>query len=83
MVQVNTPDYETILEQVTRDGGQAGRALVERAYALAQFAHNGQQRESGEPFFTHCLTVAGILSELNMDPATIAAAFLHDVVEDT
>lgn len=83
MVQVNTPDYETILEQVTRDGGQEGRALVERAYALAQFAHNGQQRESGEPFFTHCLTVAGILSELNMDPATIAAAFLHDVVEDT
>ncbi|MDD4796612.1 MAG: bifunctional (p)ppGpp synthetase/guanosine-3',5'-bis(diphosphate) 3'-pyrophosphohydrolase [Eubacteriales bacterium] len=57
--------------------------LIERAYHYAQNAHQDQTRESGEPYFVHPCAVAGILLELEMDSATIAAALLHDVVEDT
>lgn len=52
-------------------------------YALADQAHEGQQRASGESYIVHPLAVAGILADLEMDRATIAAALLHDVVEDT
>ncbi len=83
MVKVSLPSYEDIIEQVTNAGGDGGRALVERAYECAQKAHKGQFRRSGHPYIIHCLAVAGILSDLNCDPTTIAAAFLHDVVEDT
>ncbi len=83
MVKVSLPTYEDILAQATRVGGAEGRALVERAYARASAAHEGQFRKSGEPYITHCLAVAGILSELSLDPITISAALLHDVVEDT
>lgn len=58
-------------------------AVVERAYNVACEAHTGQQRKSGEPFIQHPLHVALTLVELRFDPATLAAAFLHDVVEDT
>ena len=58
-------------------------AVIERAIRLASQAHAGQQRESGEPYFRHSLAVAVILSGLNLDHETLAAAFLHDVVEDT
>jgi GTP pyrophosphokinase len=54
-----------------------------RACELAQQAHNGQYRASGEPYFQHSLSVANILAELRMDHETIAAAILHDVLEDT
>ncbi len=57
--------------------------LIQRAYELAKVAHEGQTRASGEPYITHCLAVARILSDLRLDPATIAAGLLHDVVEDT
>ncbi len=57
--------------------------LIERAYRRAEQAHEGQVRRSGEPYFAHCVAVAQILVELNMDGATIAAALLHDTVEDT
>lgn len=60
-----------------------GIKLVERAYSFAEEAHRGQLRNSGEEYIQHPLEVAKILSELEMDEATIAAAFLHDVVEDT
>lgn len=60
-----------------------GIKLVEKAYAFAEEAHRGQLRNSGEEYIQHPLEVAKILSELEMDEATIAAAFLHDVVEDT
>jgi len=58
-------------------------ANIERAYFKAQAAHEGQERKSGEPYFTHCVAVAGILADLNMDSDTIAAGLLHDVLEDT
>ncbi|MET3574676.1 RelA/SpoT family protein [Bhargavaea ullalensis] len=57
--------------------------FVEEAYAVAEKAHRGQTRSSGEPYITHPVQVAGILADLQMDPETVAAGFLHDVVEDT
>ncbi len=59
------------------------RQLVEKAYHFACKAHEGQTRKSGEPYMIHCVAVAQILAELHMDAPTIAAALLHDVVEDT
>lgn len=57
--------------------------LVKRAYEYAKDAHRNQYRKSGEPYIIHPIQVAGILADLEMDPATVAAGFLHDVVEDT
>ncbi|WP_027414936.1 RelA/SpoT family protein [Aneurinibacillus terranovensis] len=54
-----------------------------RAYEFAKDAHGGQVRKSGEPYIIHPIAVAGILINLQMDAVTVAAAFLHDVVEDT
>lgn len=59
------------------------RALVERAYAVAERAHAGATRKSGEPYIQHPLTVAYLLAEIGMDPDTIAAGLLHDVVEES
>ena len=56
--------------------------LLRRAYAYAAEKHEGQLRRSGEPYITHPLAVATILTELEMDDATLAAGLLHDVVED-
>lgn len=58
-------------------------ATIERAFSLAESAHRGQQRASGEPYIAHPLAVARILQELHLDHESIAAALLHDVVEDT
>lgn len=57
--------------------------FVKRAYDLAEKAHVGQMRKSGEQFISHPVQVAAILAELRMDPVTVATGFLHDVVEDT
>ncbi|WP_280768605.1 RelA/SpoT family protein [Salipaludibacillus daqingensis] len=57
--------------------------FIRKAYQMAEYAHREQYRKSGEPYIWHPVQVAGILVELGMDPNTIAAAFLHDVVEDT
>lgn len=54
-----------------------------RAYQLAEEAHKGQTRKSGEPYFEHCSHVGLLLSEWHMDAVTIASGFLHDVLEDT
>jgi GTP diphosphokinase / guanosine-3',5'-bis(diphosphate) 3'-diphosphatase len=58
-------------------------AFITKAYEYAKNAHEGQFRKSGEPYIHHPVEVAGILVSLQMDPVTIAAGFLHDVVEDT
>ncbi|MBN1823967.1 MAG: bifunctional (p)ppGpp synthetase/guanosine-3',5'-bis(diphosphate) 3'-pyrophosphohydrolase [Endomicrobiales bacterium] len=56
---------------------------VEKAFIYARNAHGGQRRFSGEPYFSHCFEVAKILTELKLDVPTVAAALLHDVLEDT
>lgn len=58
-------------------------ALVERAYHFAAVAHHDQKRQSGEPYIIHPIQVAGILAELHMDPETVCAGYIHDIVEDT
>jgi GTP diphosphokinase / guanosine-3',5'-bis(diphosphate) 3'-diphosphatase len=57
--------------------------LVERAFAFSESAHQGQFRKSGEPYITHPLAVASILSQWRLDAQGLAAALLHDVMEDT
>jgi guanosine-3',5'-bis(diphosphate) 3'-pyrophosphohydrolase len=57
--------------------------ILEQAYHTAELAHEGQTRKSGEPFIEHPLAVAGILAGLRLDTTTLAAALLHDTVEDT
>ncbi len=61
---------------------QEQQALISAAQWAVR-AHHDQQRASGEPYYSHALAVAGILNELNLDYETLAAAILHDVVEDT
>ena len=62
---------------------KAGHELVARAYQVAESAHEGQKRASGEPYITHCIAVAAILAELQVPPAVVIAGLLHDTVEDT
>ncbi len=57
-------------------------AIIERAFEFAARSHHGQRRRSGEPYVSHPLAVANLLAELRMDPDTIAAGLLHDVLED-
>ena len=59
------------------------RELLARAYRFSEEAHRGQMRLSGDPFVTHCIEVARILAELQLDSVTVACGLIHDVVEDT
>jgi guanosine-3',5'-bis(diphosphate) 3'-pyrophosphohydrolase len=72
-----------LIERVRRYDPGADPEWLARAYELAGAAHHGQRRASGESYIEHPIAVAGILAELEMDHQTIAAALLHDVVEDT
>lgn len=74
--------YE-LVERVTRYDPDADEDLLNRAYVYAMKAHGHQKRASGEAYFNHPLEVAAILTEMKLDSATIAAALLHDTVEDT
>jgi GTP diphosphokinase / guanosine-3',5'-bis(diphosphate) 3'-diphosphatase len=62
---------------------KADISLIQKAYSLADQAHEGQSRRSGEPYIVHPLAVAAIVAELGLDDLTIASALLHDAVEDT
>lgn len=74
---------EGVLDSIHGYHPQADVEPVMRAYVFAAKAHKGQERISGEPYLTHPLEVAGILTELRLDTGTIAAGLLHDAVEDT
>ncbi|MDQ3993725.1 MAG: bifunctional (p)ppGpp synthetase/guanosine-3',5'-bis(diphosphate) 3'-pyrophosphohydrolase [Actinomycetota bacterium] len=74
---------DRLLDEIAAYNPDVDRYLIERAFAFAGDAHEGQQRRSGDDFIQHPLGVARILAELHADDATIAAALIHDVVEDT
>lgn len=74
--------YE-LVERVQKYDPDADEALLNRAYVYAMKAHGLQKRASGDPYFSHPLEVAAILTELKLDDATIVAALLHDTIEDT
>ena len=74
--------YE-LVERVRRYNPRADEDLLNRAYVFAMKAHGAQKRASGDPYFSHPLEVAAILTEFKLDDATIAAAMLHDTIEDT
>lgn len=75
--------FEDIVERVERSNPSADLDLLRRAYAFSAHEHRHQKRRSGEPYLIHCLEVAYLLAELNLDIASIASGLLHDVVEDT
>ena len=72
-----------LVERVRRYNPNTDEALLNRAYVYAMKAHGEQKRASGDPYFSHPLEVAAILTDLKLDDATIAAALLHDTIEDT
>lgn len=74
--------YE-LIDRVLAYDPNADEALLNRAYVFSVNAHGTQKRASGDPYFSHPIEVAGILTELNLDDETIATAILHDTVEDT
>jgi guanosine-3',5'-bis(diphosphate) 3'-pyrophosphohydrolase len=78
-----SPLLEPLLRSVRQSHPKADLAVIERAFEVAAKAHAGQKRKSGDPYITHPVAVAGILAELGMTPPTLAAALLHDTVEDT
>lgn len=75
--------YQDLILRVRKYHPSDDITLIEKAYAVAQEAHKGQVRKSGEPYIIHPLYVAIILADLELDKETIAAGLLHDVVEDT
>jgi GTP diphosphokinase / guanosine-3',5'-bis(diphosphate) 3'-diphosphatase len=74
--------YE-LVERVTRYNPAADENLLNKAYVYAMQKHGTQQRANGDPYFSHPLEVAGILTDLKLDDSTIAVALLHDTIEDT
>jgi len=76
-------DLAELIRTVRQNHPKGDSGLIERAYKTAEKHHEGQKRKSGEDYITHPLAVARILADLGSGPATIAAALLHDTVEDT
>jgi RelA/SpoT family (p)ppGpp synthetase len=72
-----------LVDRVRRYNPDTDEDLLNRAYVYAMKAHGEQMRASGDPYFSHPLQVAAILTDLKLDDATIAAALLHDTIEDT
>ena len=77
------PTIDALSENLTEYLDLQQIRQVRRAYFYAEQAHDGQRRKSGEPYVTHPLAVAGVLSEMHMDHQSLMAAMLHDVIEDT
>ena len=76
-------DLSELIRIVRLNHAKTDPAFIEKAYKMAELHHTGQKRKSGEEYITHPLVVARILADLGSGPATIAAALLHDTVEDT
>ncbi len=74
--------YE-LVERVAAYNPQVDEDLLNRAYVYAMQKHGAQKRASGDPYFSHPLEVAAILTDLRLDDSSIATALLHDTIEDT
>src|SRR6478736_1148402 len=74
---------EQIIDRVRSYQPAADADLIKRAYDFSYRMHAGQTRKSGDPYFIHPASVAGIITELRLDTASVCAGLLHDVVEDT
>jgi RelA/SpoT family (p)ppGpp synthetase len=81
-MKAESVDIETLIQKVNAYLPQSD-GLLRQAYELAAEAHQGQMRATGDPYVQHCLAAADILADMRLDPATIAATLLHDVLEDT
>jgi len=80
---VMSDGYSRLLEKIKENKIACDFDMLDKAYRFSKAAHEGQQRESGEPYIVHPLEVAGILAELELDCTSIVAAILHDIIEDT
>ncbi|MDZ7907982.1 MAG: bifunctional (p)ppGpp synthetase/guanosine-3',5'-bis(diphosphate) 3'-pyrophosphohydrolase [Gemmobacter sp.] len=76
-------DVEDLIALVRNYNPRTNADLIRRAYAYGKQMHDGQFRKSGEPYFTHPVAVAAILTEQRLDDATLVTALLHDTIEDT
>jgi guanosine-3',5'-bis(diphosphate) 3'-pyrophosphohydrolase len=76
-------DVDDLIALVRNYNPRTNTDLLRRAYAYGMQMHDGQMRKSGEPYFTHPVAVAAILTEQQLDDATIVTALLHDTIEDT
>ena len=74
--------YE-LVERVKSYDPDADEALLNRAYVFSMQKHGSQLRASGDPYYSHPIEVAGILTDLHLDDETIVTAILHDTIEDT
>jgi GTP diphosphokinase / guanosine-3',5'-bis(diphosphate) 3'-diphosphatase len=74
---------EPLIAKVLAHHSEVNLEEIERAFLIAESAHEGQNRKSGEPYITHPIAVAEILADIGLDQATIIAAILHDTIEDT
>src|ERR1041385_3821619 len=74
---------DVIVDRVRSYHPTADVAMVSKAYEFSMWAHREQKRKSGDPYFIHPASVAGIITDLKLDTASICAGLLHDVVEDT
>ena len=77
------PLLENLIEALPESYSMVDRELIIHAYKFAEKAHEDQKRVSGEPYITHCIAVAIILAELQVQPVVVVAGLLHDTVEDT
>ncbi|MDX9976281.1 MAG: HD domain-containing protein, partial [FCB group bacterium] len=76
-------EFAKLLKIIRKVRPNADLELVRSAYRVANEAHTGQTRLSGDPYVSHCIAVAAILATIGLDEITIAAGLLHDVLEDT
>ena len=83
MKEGTNANISDLLSKMKKNNWRSNTKLITKAYNYAVLHHGEQKRKSGEPYIIHPLQVAYILADIGMDDATICAALLHDVVEDT
>ncbi len=83
MIDTRAIDVDDLVALVRNYNPRTSEDLIRRAYDYGRQMHEGQFRRSGEPYFTHPVAVAAILTEMRLDDATIVTALLHDTIEDT